>query len=200
MTNVKIKFEDATNAQLLYYAESVLGLDGVKKGQQNQFLIGKILSVKPDAEDIEVPPEMADAKEALNPEAVVQAQTQKGVPLPLPNPGGPLHFMNDPRVVIKVLNSNDGTKPADCFINVNGDVIRIKRGHQVAIPYRHYLALENAKENVARETGEINAQTGMPIMDWSEQPSYPFSVLEMPSEDEIAEWHARTDAQGRKAA
>ena len=195
---VKIPMDSASTAQLRYYAATVLGLD-IPNLQNTQQLIGKILNIKPDATHIEVPEEMAGETQQ-SATAPQPALTEAGVPLPDPDPNGPLHPTNDPRVTIIVQNSSDKTKPAECFINVNGYVIRIKRGEQVAIPYRHFLALENGIEMIARETGDINPMTGMPIMTYSEQPSYPYSVIDRPSPEVIAAWHKRTDGENRKLA
>lgn len=196
---VKIPFDSATSAQLRYYASTVLGLD-VPNLSNSQQLIGRILAVKPDATHIEVPEEMAGETKQSESTPVPAVNDATGKPLADPDPNGPLHAANDPRVTIQVQGSADPTKPQECFLAVNGYVIRIKRGFPVAIPYRHYLALQNGIEMVARETGEINPLTGMPVMTYTEQPSYPYSVMEMPAADVIAKWHERTDGENRKIA
>ena len=199
---VKIQLDSATNEQLRYYAGTVLGLDEIKKGQTADYMIGKIMAVKPDVTEIEVPEEMAIREVPMETSRVLPAVNNKtGESLPAqPDLEGVLHPANDPRVTITVQGSADPTKPQECFIAVNGYVIRIKRGVNVAIPLRHFLALQNGIEMVARETGEISQMTGMPVMDYSEQPSYPYSVIEMPAPELVARWHARTDGENRKKA
>lgn len=188
MAMIKIPIEEANAAQLRYYAETVLGLDGVKPGQSAGHLIGKIQAASPDITQVEVPETMIEAPEAIQPGK--PAAPASASPAPSGREGG--HFRYDPKVTLQVQSTNDGSRPKRVFVACNGDVIEIKRGVDVTIPYRFFLALENAVELRPRESDEINPNTGMPVIEMVEQPSYPYSVKAMPSAEEIAAWHART--------
>ncbi|SKB32384.1 hypothetical protein [Sphingopyxis flava] len=187
----KVALGDATNAQLRYYAEGVLNIDGIKPvGQSNAFLISKIKGVLgEEVEQIELPSTMKLLGATSAPALDVAPAGEGGLP------AGPesRHFRYDPKVEIEIQNSNDKTRSRDCYINCNGDVLQVQRGKRVKIPYRHYLVLVDAVEKVARDTDEINPITHMPVKEWVEQPSYPFSVFSLPSEEEIAAWHKRMD-------
>lgn len=189
---VKILLAEATNAQLRYYAEGVLNLEGIKSGQHNAFLMSKIMAVvPPETTEIELPKNMALLGTTAEP-VVDLAPAPAGVD---GVPDGPesRHYRYDPKVEVEVQPTNDKTRPRDCYINCNGDVLQLQRGKVVAIPYRHFLVLRDAREMVARDSDEINPLTHMPIKEYVEQPSYPFTVHNMPSREEIAAWHARTD-------
>lgn len=194
---IKVKLDDASNPQLRYFCEAVLNLDGIKPvGQRNDFLIAKIkAALGEDVTEIELP------KESVNfapPKAAAKeiAPTPEGA---IPSGPAGLHFMYDPKVEITVAATDDKRRPRDVQVAVNGDVIIIQRGQRVAIPYRFYLALENAIEKVSRDTGEINPHSQMPEKEWVDQPSYDYRVHKLPTDEEIAAWHARTDNAELKA-
>ena len=105
----------------------------------------------------------------------------------------------DPKAEITIAQTSDKTRSRDVQVAVNGDVIIVQRGKRVAIPYRFYLALDNAIEKIARDTDEINPQSQMPVKEWVDQPSYSYTTHRLPSDEEIAAWHKRTDNNELKA-
>ena len=193
---IKVKLEDATNAQLRYYCEAIINLDGIKAGQSNSHLIAKVRAAQgEETEVIELPPEsvhFAPARQA----AVDIAPTPEG-----DIPSGPAgqHYRYDPKAEITIAQTSDKTRSRDVQVAVNGDVIIVQRGKRVAIPYRFYLALDNAIEKIARDTDEINPQSQMPVKEWVDQPSYSYTTHRLPSDEEIAAWHKRTDNNELKA-
>jgi hypothetical protein len=193
-TLIKIPIEEANNKQLLFFAQRVLGLD-VAKGMNNATILAKIEAAMPGTTEIDVESEgeIAPASPASpTPPAAPPAPAAADDAIPAGREGA--HFRYDPKVKIRVSATGDKTRAKDVQVAVNGDVIIIQRGVATAIPYRFYRALLEAVEKVGRETEEINPVTHMPIIEWVEQPSYEFSVLAMPSDEEIAAYHARTDA------
>lgn len=200
-----VKIEEAKNADLLHYAGTVLGLD-VKRGQSNTHLIGLIQSAKPGLDEIPLPPK---GPEPMDLDSAAAAE----IPAP-PSPelvtrgsrsGALQHYSKDPKVRLRVEQTTDKTRAKDVTVAPNGDVFRWQRGVDVSVPYRVYLALRDAKEMEAVETGEINPISGLPKKVWQEVQSYPFTILQMPSEEEIAAFHKATDnaappAHVRKAA
>ncbi|WP_017182280.1 hypothetical protein [Sphingobium xenophagum] len=183
---VSIPLDQARNKALFHYAAVVLGLE-VSSGANDTTLRSKILAAAPDTTEIKVPANVAGpaAPATVAPIAAVENADK---PRKLTS-----HFRDDPRVELTVMGSADKTRAKDVQIAVNGDVVIIQRGKTVDIPYRHFLALRDAVETIGRETDEINPVTGLPIIEWVDQPSYPFSVSKMPSEAEIAAYHARCD-------
>lgn len=176
----KVPLHEATPAQLRYYADTILGLADIKPQHQAATLIAKIQAANPDAIEIEVPDDVRDhelpvAQDVVDIEAAGQADT---------------HFSKDPRVEVIFSRTNDVTKPKTIQIAVNGDVIVAKRGVPMKIPYRHYLANQRAIETVGRETDEVN-ETGMPVMEFADQPSYPMERTVLPPRAEIIAWHKR---------
>jgi hypothetical protein len=101
------------------------------------------------------------------------------------------HFSTDPKVELTVNKTSETYRSKDVTVGVNGDVFRLQRGQRVRVPYRLYLALRDAVEMQAIETGE--ERNGIPVRDWQEVQSYPFQVHSMPSDQEIAAWRAATD-------
>ena len=191
---MKIALNDATNPQLLHFAGVVLGIDGINRGQNNKTLIGKILAVDPTITEIEVPDDLTTptpVEQVAPPQGIVPAQ--KVAPRKRSN-----HYRDDPKVTLSIAQGS-GTGVKDVQLDVNGDVVTVRRGATVDVPYRHYLALLEAKTARMVETGETNPQTGMPILEPVDEPTYPFSVVRMPSDEEIADFHARTDDQAQYA-
>lgn len=190
-TKTKISIADATPAQLRYFASTVLGLDDIKKGTSAANIIGKIHAVSPNLAEIEVPEDLAEDA----PEQPVQAKGMNlanvdGANIPAGREGQ--HPKYDPKVTIKVNTTSDKRRPKRVFVNCNGYQIEIQRGQNVQIPYRHYLVMLDATEKVSVETDVTNPVTGLPIREWVEQQSYDFSVLAMPSQEEINAWFERT--------
>lgn len=179
--NVKIHIDQANREQLFYFARSILNIE-VGDGANNATLRGKIQQAAPGLTEITAP--AASAVPAT--EQAPAASTESGKPRKLGT-----HFRDDPRVEIMIHESADPARAKDVQVSVQGDVIIMRRGTKVAIPYRHYLALNDAKEQVARDTDTINPQTGLPFKEWVEQHSYPFNVYSMPSAEEIAAWNER---------
>jgi hypothetical protein len=190
MTIVSIPIANATNAQLRYFAETVLGLDVPKINNTSQ-LRSKIEAAMPNIVDVRAPDGLhGDAASAPEPK-VLGGGTLKNDSIP----DGALgrHQRFDPKVTLQVMPSSDKLRAKDVQIAVNGDVVMLQRGQKVAIPYRYYLALVDAVEMVAVELDEIDPQTSIPAKEWQEQHSYPFSVIDLPSPEAIAAWHIRMD-------
>lgn len=180
--NVKVNIDTATREQLFYFARSILNIE-VGEGANNATLRAKIKQASPGIEEI-----MAPAVTAIPAtEKPAAEEPAKGGARKLTT-----HFRDDPKVKIMIHESADPARAKEVQVAVQGDVIIMRRGKKVEIPYRHYLALNDAKEQVARDTDEINPVTGLPFKEWVEQHSYPFNTLSMPSAEEISAWEART--------
>lgn len=187
-----ITLADATNRQLLAYAQS-RNLD-VAPGANNKAILAKILQADPALTHITVE---VDAQ-AAQPATVAGVTDQASPSIPSGQAGA--HWKYDPVVMVYVFPSNDPTRPKDVQIAVNGDAFLIKRGEQVNLPYRFFLALDAAKEDVARDLPELNPATGLPLKEWTRQHSYPFSNGPLPSDADIAAWQERTGKVDLKRA
>lgn len=208
----RIKIEDADAKDLRYFAEVTMGLE-IKDGTNAAQIRAKLKQAGWQQDTIPARP--------APPEPIVQ---QVFVPAPAPSPvaapvalegdtperpaavsrpasSALLHPASDPKVLVTIHKTDDKRRARDVTLGVNGDITQIQRGARVEIPYRVYLALENAKEKAAvpHET-EINKITGEPIMVWEEVQSYPFSVHRMPSDKEIADWEHATGAGFKNVA
>lgn len=195
-TKTKVSIADASAAQLRWYANTVLGLDEIKKGTSAANIIGKIHAVSPNLAEIEVPEDLAEdaPAQAVSPKGVTMADVKSASDIPAGRPGQ--HFRFDPKVTLEVNRTNDKRRAKRVFVTCNGDTIEIQRGVPVQIPYRFYLVMLDAVEKVSIELDEINPVTGLPLRQWVEQQSYDFNVKAMPSQEEIDAWYARTkDAQ-----
>lgn len=199
MTIVAIPVDQATLPQLRYFAESVLGLE-LAKTSNSAVVRAKIEAAMPNLTEIRAPEDAPEPAQDSHPAPIVLGQTVNvpdGAVAVAANKS--THEKYDPRVLLVVLTTGDQTKAKDVQIAVNDSVIVMQRGKKVSIPYRHYLALNDAMETIAVDTDEINPLTNMPKKEWITQHSYPFQVWEMPSDEAIAEWtdrlHAADEAQ-----
>ena len=112
----------------------------------------------------------------------------------------PLHHNNDPKVTLRIFKTDDRRRSKDCDVQVNGVTFRLQRDKDVEVPYRVYEALVAAKESAAVDGDEINPVTGDPIKVWTDVPSYPFQVSDMPSKQEVQAWRDATSALFQQAA
>lgn len=94
---------------------------------------------------------------------------------------------DDPKVIVSVQQTTlpGGRDPVP--VSVNGRAFVVQREMNVEMPYRFYLALAAAvrsevhQDEVTFERYETNFT------------NYPLQVHELPSRQEIREWHARVD-------
>lgn len=91
---------------------------------------------------------------------------------------------NDPKVKVTIAEETGAGGRRGVFVGVNGVGMIIPRARPVDIPYRYWLVLNNARKTVYEqddETGEIMESTVL---------SYPVSVNQMPSQEEIDAYYA----------
>lgn len=206
----RIKIEEADAKTLRYFAEVTMGLE-IKDGTNAAQIRAKLKQAGYAADTIPAP--------AAPPEPIVQyVQVPAAAPAPVlaasdgeqverpaavsrPASAALMHPSQDPKVLLTVHKTDDKRRARDVVVGVNGDIFQIRRGTKVDVPYRVYLALENAKEKAAvpHET-EVNKITGEPIMVWEDVYSYSFDVHRMPSDEEIAAWEHATGAGFKNVA
>lgn len=183
---MKIPLDQASYQQLLNYAQLSLGLE-VKNGTHTAKLLAAIEAAKPGITEIDL---VADAAEILLQPPFVAVDTAAGsAEIPVGKDGA--HYRYDPKVTVNINESE--TAKNDVILSVNGDSITVKRGVDVAIPYRFYLAMKQAEETIYRDTDELDRRTGLPIKEAVVRPATPFNTVgQFPSASEIAAFHQRT--------
>lgn len=173
------KLTEATNPELMAFLRRE-NIDVPPGYQKNSDLVTIIRTSFPGRETIEIEQEITS-------DVIVAAGDKES--------GDPTHYSNDPKVTIN-LASDPLTGGSHHFpITHGGDLILVARDTDVQIPYRHFLVLKDAKERVYWQ--EQNPAGGKPIMREADQLAVRFSVLAMPSKEEIDAWHERTDSIGR---
>lgn len=191
---IKVALDQASNVQLRWFAATALNIDGIKSGQQDSFLIGKIKGVDPDVTEIEVPDNLE-----IDPQT---GAISVGVPTPEKpqesmadlHPRARAHYKFDPKVKVHIGEAYTETKVKDVMLSVCGDTITVRRGTTVDLPYRFYLSLKQSVEHFFRDTDEVHPITQLPIKERIERPTIAHSVVgPLPSPEEIADFHARTD-------
>lgn len=122
-------------------------------------------------------------------------QPVTAVTSPAARSNSPSHYSNDPKVVINITSddANGGEHAYPIF--ADPVLILVKRDTDVSIPYRHYLVLDNAREEVFRKHFDPVRQRYYETT--SIQHTVRFSVKQMPMPDEIAAFHANTRDLGR---
>ncbi len=183
---ITISIDEADNAQLLAYGQ-LLGLD-VRKGMNNSTLAARIQQAQPNSDKITIPASVSTQANTIGDKAGEQKPVESAS---IPAGIAGTHWRFDPKVRLSILSSNDGIRAKDVQIACQGEVMIVRREREVKLPYRHYLVLKDAVEQVWRDTDDINPQTGLPFKEMVEQNSYPFQVLAMPSPEEIAAWERR---------
>jgi hypothetical protein len=186
-----VKLEDA-DAKDLRKAADLLGLE-TKAAMNRTQLIALLTRANPDLKEITVE---APAQPSVLSQPSAAAPIIPPAPAPIVergNAGGAAmpHYSLDPKVELTIHKTSETYRSKDVSVATNGDVFRMQRGQRVSVPYRVYLTLRDAKEMQAVETGE--ERMGIPVREWQEVYSYPFDVHKMPTDEEIADFHARTD-------
>lgn len=104
------------------------------------------------------------------------------------------HYRDDPKVTVMV-QSDEATGKHHLPLCVNEDHILVQRDAEVAIPYRHFLALKNMVEEVQSQVFDpVNMKYNVVSHN---RKAINFSVSDMPSAAEIAAWEKRTADIGR---
>lgn len=198
-----VKISEATREQLKLFAELSLGLEVPKTANADH--IRKLIAEQHVGEEITVPISAAEDDQAAPVEAADDAPGPQTVVAAAPAPIGDLDeaavldrldtdSRSDPKITIQIHNQagKGGERPV--FVNVNGVSILLPRNRPITIPYRNYLALQDAMgtdwEQVydAGEREEVMVQRDMH--------SYPFTVIQSPSKAEVDAWtKAKADRQ-----
>lgn len=168
---------DATPAEVRDFASTFLGIpvEGISDDE-----VGAKVKAATDGERIfvRVPVEGADQTGSPPPDVEPTSKLQGGL------------GRGDPKVRIVLHNEErDGVVVnRHKEVGVNGIVWLLKRGEPIEIPYRVYLALNNADRDVMTHNGE-----GEVLI--QKVKNTPFNVEQMPTKEEITAWEARTGSQ-----
>lgn len=100
-----------------------------------------------------------------------------------------------PKVRLRVESRGDGLGDERVSVSVNGFRLDIPVGEPVDVPYPYYEALRNA---VSTEWVQREDRHGRPYLEPREVQSYSFSVLEMPSREEVEKWREALDRHARE--
>lgn len=193
MTDKKmVAIGDADYTSLKHHASTILGLD-IKSGTNSNGLRAKIATVAPHTTEIE---QIGSNEPGAVTEVAVPAPAAIATGKPKYSAGSPT---SDPKVKLIIRKTDDPTRDKNVTVSVNGAVWRMMRGQPIDVPYRVYCALNDAVEKRAilmEEEGSF----GLPKYEYQEVNSYPFEVLSMPSDEEIAAWQLATCEHSLAAA
>ncbi len=173
----KVAIKEATVADLRHHASVYLGAEVAPNATAN-VLRNRILELEPDTTHVFVAPPDIAARGPQVPTAQSRAadDEDEGHVPDLPEDMHPrlrAHHRYDPKVTVNV--PSFGKDTGDLQLSVNGDTITIKRGVNVEIPYRFYLALQLAvqKEPVFSEPDPV---TQVRDLSMEERPSVPYTI------------------------
>ena len=144
----------------------------------------------PGITEIQVEGEEAVVKETVNKETVIVAEVHD-----LETGGLSSHYRDDPKVTV-IISSDElsgGKQPLP--LCVGNDHILVGRDQKIAIPYRHFLVLENMVETERRQAFDASAMKYNTIE--TPKQAVNFSVYDRPSQADIDAFHARTKDIGR---
>lgn len=195
-----IHIDQASAAQLRFYAETVLGLEIPKLANAGQ-VRAKIEAAAPGTIAISVE---GDAPESPAQAAAVERSAVARAHMPKPQEKiedvrSRVHGLSakqaaahhhDPKIGIYMQVGNEKGGERDVPVNVNGVQFLIRRGEWVEVPYRVFEALQVAVQTMFEPVPDEQGRTVATPRDVF---SYNFSTRNAPSEAEIAEWRARTE-------
>lgn len=174
-----VTIDDATPEQRRYFAQSFLGVP-IDEDASDDEVLAKIRAAH-EGDTIFVPAETGDP---------VADQTGSPPPDTEKVGGGLVGSLgrDDPKVTLTLhAEERDGqVVNRHKEVGVNGVVWLLKRGETITIPYRVFLALDNAERHVITHTseGEVREQRVK---------NTPFNIERMPPAEEIKAWHERVD-------
>lgn len=100
---------------------------------------------------------------------------------------------DDPKVIITIGQTEQPGGRDPVPVGVNGHTLVIQRGLSAEMPYRYFLALQNAM-HTNYDAVPVDGQPGKYTLIESEVSNYPITLIQqMPSPAEIREWHERVD-------
>lgn len=172
--------DEATPEQLRYFASAFLGIP--TEGLSDADVRARIMTAH-EGETIYVRVGEDDHVQAGSPPPDVEKREDRtGIVGSLGH--------DDPKVKVTLhAEERDGVvNNRHKEVGVNGVVWLLKRGESITIPYRVFEALKNAERHVITHDSEGNVREQV-------VKSTPYNVDQMPSEAEIAAWHARVDDQ-----
>lgn len=173
MQTKSVRLADATIEEMREFATETLGLD---------------LSPNPNTKADTIRARIAEAWD--KPEITVKSRADVG-PAPQGQAVDEAPAGGEPMVTLEIARTDDVEGSQPVWVAVNGRGMWIPRGERVTVKHRYYEVLKNAVRRVGEQqrSGEIV---------WREVQSYSFSVVTMPTEQEIEAWAARQ--ANRKAA
>lgn len=198
----KLPLADATTDQLLGFAASNLGIF-LPKHTKVETVMSKITQAWENdyilvmVEDDGLGP-MA-GKDGPNegptepsPAPVQPAPAQAPEPVGVAAPAQPIRrsmkpesSKMDPNVLLTIHEAPGKGGKRAVPVSVNGSTMLIERGKQSEVPWRFFLALENAVQELFEEDDENEELVGRDV------PSYPYTVHRTPSGEEIDAWNKR---------
>lgn len=178
----QVPLADATPDQLRDFATKFLNLP-LEDGESDSAILAKIQAAQPGSTLIFVnepdTPEEAAATETAEVELRPEEQIGRST--------GTLGE-GDPRAVIFIPISEMPGGSGDVFVGVNGRAWQLKRGHDLNVPWRVVVALQNAEATIVEHSQEEGS-----VGDVIERNAlrYPFHFKQQPPQADIDAWHER---------
>jgi hypothetical protein len=194
-----ISIEAADDRQLLNYLRTFLNIETSAQASR-QTLISKIEQAMPGIKEITALVESDDVPEPAAPPVATEEQRQNaGVNYKDDGVLLDVGSTNDPRVKLIIHEQqgmgNFGKRAVP--VAVNGRTMLIPRNQEVSIPYRFFEALNAAKETSYEDVADEDNPRKVERIETTAH-SYPFTVLERPSQAAIAAWHKRAEDEQKK--
>lgn len=175
---ITVKLEDASRDQLLYFANTVKGLN-LNKQMSAANIIVRIKQVHKLATiDVPKPGEPAEpAKPVLGPEALAKSPGKLSGPI------------EEPMVVMLIPETKEPGGNRGVMVIVNNKAIMLPRGKQFPVKYRYFENLKNAVstgyEHERDDDGNIKFDQPLKA---TEVLAYFFNIVRMPPKAELLAW------------
>lgn len=179
------KYEAASPAQIRDYAVSFLQLD-MKGTESDAEVLAKVKDAQPGQDFIFVKHEESAALQEVG--SGVGAESIPDVTVDVGDRGKGTLGRQDPRcrIMIPATDTPDGA--TDVAVGVNGVVWQLKRGVDLDIPLRVYLALMGCQQDIVRHDsdGEVTISTGQ---------RFAIQATSIPSPEAITAWQKQTEGR-----
>jgi hypothetical protein len=186
--NYRVKLDEATPEQLREYATIRCSLD-IPDTATPLEIRSMILAQKPELQLI-----VLDGERPVTDGQNRNVRMERTAGRELVLPEDPSHPMNDPIVNVMISEPKENDEREICLI-VGPHTWWCARGVQIALPYRAFLALSQAKTHTREKTGGVDPESGMDLYHFVERGTYGYAVdtANFPTPEQIRDFHNRTD-------
>lgn len=183
-----LKLEEATPEQKAAYARNFLNIE-LPFDASEDTILSAINAAQPGVQQIFVNEPDSPEEQAATETETVELKREEATGKQAGSLG-----KGDPRAVIVIpsVETQDGAGSKDVVVGVNGRAWQLKRDHELPVPWRVVVALQNAVANLVTHRNDEGHEGEVVERKANRAPFY---FVSKPTDAEIREWDERVGAE-----